>query len=121
MKATDVITLNEYVRNNRDALSNRASSLKEVAANAAEVLGIKVPVSALRELMLSQGIETKRLSQRQSEKLAMLAEIEKLTAENMELRRTLAKVATSNQIDDDLRDFLFSGLNEEVKTAIINR
>ena len=59
MKATNVIALNEWIGNNRTHLaSSERGTLEQCAAKATEALGFKVPPSALRELMLSQGIET---------------------------------------------------------------
>lgn len=122
MKATNVVVLNEWVGNNRAYLaSSQRGTLTECAAKATEALGFKVPPSALRELMLSQGIETRRMSERQSKELAMRGEIETLTAENMELRRTLAKVAASEYVPDDFKEFIFAGLKEDIKTAIFGK
>tara|TARA_Y100000310_G_C20526952_1_gene736533 strand:- start:567 stop:938 length:372 start_codon:yes stop_codon:yes gene_type:complete len=119
MKATNVVILNEWVLNNKAHLaSSDRGTLQTCAAKASSDLGFKVPASALRELMQSQGLETRRLSATKSKELSMTGEIEKLTAENMELRRTLAKVAASDYVPDDFKEFVFAGLKEEVKSAI---
>jgi|TARA_Y100000310_G_C20537170_1_gene741413 SMC interacting uncharacterized protein involved in chromosome segregation len=121
MKTTHAVILNEWVTNNKSYLSSGSrGTLQDCATKASAELSIKVSSSALRELMQSQGIDTKRLSARQSEKLSMLGEIEKLNAEVMELRRTLAKVAASDYVPEEIKDFVFAGLKEEVKTAIFS-
>ena len=121
MKATHAVILNNWIRDNREFLkSSSRGTLKGCAAKASEELGFNVPPNALRDLMQEQGIETRRLSQRQSKELAMLGEIEKLTAENMELRRTLGKVAASEYVPEDFKEFVFAGLKEEVKSAIFS-
>jgi hypothetical protein len=121
MKATHVVALNSWIHANQQSLeSSERGTLSDCAKRATESLGFKVPVHTLSELMRNQGIETRRMSSRQSKELAMLGEIEKLTAENMELRRTLAKVAASDYVPDDFKEFVFAGLKEEVKGAIFN-
>lgn len=121
MKATHVIILNQWVIENKEKLScSGRGTLSECASSASEELGFKVPTSAMRDLMLENGIETKRQSRNKSKELAMLGEIEKLTAENMQLRRTLAKVVASELIPEDLKELLFAGLNDEVKAAILS-
>lgn len=119
MKATDAVVLNEWVLGNRAELGGR--TIKDNAAKASEDLGFKVPTNALRELMHANGIETRRQSARQAEKMAMLSEIERLTAENMELRRSLAKVYVSDIVPDDMKEFIFSGLKEEILQQIKDR
>lgn len=121
MKATDAVILSNWIDDNRTRLSSsERGTLSECAKEAAERLGFKVSTSALSELMRSKGIETRRLSNRQSKELAMIGEIERLTAENMELRRTLAKVAASDYVPDDFKDFVFAGLKDEIKSAILD-
>jgi len=118
MKAVNVVRLDEWIASNRKMLATgERGTMKELAAKAAKDLGVKVPTGALADLMREQGIETRRLSRKQTKELAMLGEIEKLTAENMELKRTLAKVAASDYIPGDLKDFLFAGLKEEIREA----
>ncbi len=120
MKPVNVVTLNEWIINNRGHLSSSdRGTLKDCATKATGDLGFKVTTSTLTALMRSQGIETRRLSARQSKELAMAGEIEKLTAENMELRRTLAKIAASEYVPEDFKDFVFAGLKDEVKNAIL--
>lgn len=122
MKATDVVRLNHWITNNRGTLaSSERGTLNDCAAMASEALGFKVPSSAMRELMLNAGIETKRLSKTKSRELAHLCEIEKLKAENMELRRTLAKVDASGYVPADVKDLLFAGLNDEIRAAIFQK
>lgn len=119
MKPVDVVILNQWVLNNRKLLSTgERGTLRQLADRATNDLSIKVPSGALAELMRANGIETRRLSRQQTKELAMRGEIEKLTAENMELRRTLAKVAASDYIQPDLKDFVFAGLKEEIREAI---
>lgn len=119
MKPVDVVILNQWVLNNRKLLSTgERGTLQQLADRAANELAIKVPSGALAQLMRANGIETRRLSRQQTKELAMRGEIEKLTAENMELRRTLAKVAASDYIQPDLKDFVFAGLKEEIREAI---
>lgn len=121
MKATNAVILNQWVLNNRKLLSTGdRGTIVQLANRASEELKFKVSTNSLAELMRGNGIDTRRQSKRQTRELAMLSEIEKLTAENMELRRTLAKVAASDYITPDLKDFVFAGLKDEVRDAIFS-
>lgn len=119
MKPVHAVLLNEWITNNRATLTtSERGTLGECATRACGELGFKVPTGTLASLMRSQGIETRRLSARQGKELAMRGEIESLTAENLELRRTLAKVWASEYVPDDFKEFVFAGLKEEIKAAI---
>lgn len=119
MKPVDTLNLNSWVINNRKHLmSADRGTIKQLASKASLDLGIKVPSGALADLMRANGIETRRLSRQETKELAMRGEIEKLTAENLELRRTLGKVEASDYIAADLKEFIFAGLKEEIREAI---
>ena len=113
------VRLDDYVQANRDKLnSSDRGTLKQCAEKATNELGYAVAPSRMRDAMQVRGIETKRIGQRQSEKMAMLSEIEKLTAENMQLRRTLAAVAASEYVPEDIKNMVFGGLSQEIREAI---
>lgn len=119
MNAETFKRLDAWIADNREFLnSSERGTLVQLAEKAATAIDRKVSANALRDLLIENGIETRRQSKSESEKLAFLGEIEKLTAENMELRRTLAKVAASDYVPDDFKEFVFAGLKEEVKAAI---
>ena len=121
MKTTHSVILNEWITNNKSSLSSAArGTIQDCADRAAVDLKFKVSTSALRELMQSQGMETKRVSMKQAEKLAMLGEIEKQSAEIMELRRTLARVAASEYVSEEFKEFVFGGLKDEFKAGIFD-
>ena len=122
MKVEHSIELGKWVEHQRESLSGAGrGTLADVADRAEKDLGFKVPTGCVRNAMKANGIETRRVSNREAEKLTMLAEIEKLTAENMALKRTLAKVKASEYVPDDFKDYVFSGLNEEIVTAILSQ
>lgn len=118
MKTTHSVILNEWITKNKSILSSAArGTIQDCADRAAGELQFKVSTSALRELMQSQGMETKRVSMKQAD-----GEIEKQAAEIMELRRTLAKVASAKswEIPEEFKEFVFGGLKDEIKAGILD-
>ena len=122
MKAAHAARLAQWIEGNRKWLSSaERGTLNDCTVKAAADLMFKVPQSALRELMIDANIDTKRLSAKKSKELALMGEIEKLTAENMELRRTLAKVEACDYIPSDVKEMVFAGLKNEVRSAIFSK
>jgi hypothetical protein len=120
--AIKAVQANVWVDNNRSYLTGpMRGTNKEAAQKASEELGFKVPVSMLTTLMQANGIETRRVSKAKAEKCAMQGEIERLNAKVMELTRTLAKVHISENVSEDMKDFIFAGLDDEIMQAIVNR
>ena len=120
MRALHAVMLNDWIVKNKESLAGPGrGTMKDVCNRATVELDFKVSTNAMAELLRDNGIETKRVSAKRAKEAAMQGEIEKLTAENMELRRTLAKVAASEYVPDDFKDFIFAGLKDEVKAAIL--
>lgn len=119
MKAAHTIELNEWVVKNSGQLkSGEFKTIKSMATHAQSDLGFKVPPSAFRDILQVNGIDTKRVSESKRQELAFRAEIDRLNQEIKQLKHALAKVASAEFVPEDLKDFVFAGLSEEVRQAL---
>jgi hypothetical protein len=115
MNAANVLKLNDWVRDNRMNIKTARRTQKALAEDAAGVLGFKVSVSALREVLIANGIETRQKSQHERT-------IEAKDQEIKSLRGMLIKVITASNVPDWLREeMLTEDLNDEVKEVLRGR
>ena len=115
MRTELAISLSDYVRKHRDHITTMSGTLADKAAQVSADFGTVVKQSQLRDVLRANGIETKRLGQRDRERLALLEENERLTAENNELVRTLARVLAAEICPAGLRDIAFGNLSQEIR------
>jgi len=121
MNVVHAVRLNAWVVANKTSLSTaRKGTIADCARDAERALGFKVAASALTEIMRANGLQTKRVSQSQAEKLQLLAANEKLLAENQQLKRTLAKLKVSENIPDEYKAYVFEDLSDEVRDSIFS-
>lgn len=119
MNVANTLKLDGWVQDNEEALrSPGRGTLAQIAEDAAKKLGFKVNASNLAACMKVHGIPTRKQSDADAERLALLASNEQQAEEIKTLRHIVAKVMASNYIPDDLRDYILADLPREMKDAL---
>ena len=120
--AVKAVLLDQWIEANSSFLKGpERGTLAHAADAASKDLGFRVPCSMLRTLMQSRGMETKRVSRPVAEKMALMAENERLSARNLQLTRILGMLYVSEQVGDDIKELVFGGIDAEVMEAIKSR
>lgn len=119
MNAINTLKANDWVKANSHRLeSNEFGGQKKAAAFATNELGFKVSTTVLRDLMQANGIPTARVSEAKRNTLALEQTIRTLQNENGQLKKALAKIKASEFVPDDLKQFVFAGLDDEITAAL---
>jgi hypothetical protein len=112
MKAGNVLRLNTWVQSKRQWINLEQPSQAQMAHTATTELGFKVSVTALRDILLANGIQTKRQAKHVAEIASLKEELRRVTA-------ILIKVVTTSTVPEWLRKELETeDLTEEVKQAV---
>jgi uncharacterized protein YhdP len=119
MNVVNADKLSKWIDSNKDRLSiGQRGTLQELANHAQTDLKFKVSSSSMAALMKHKGIPTGRVSKAEAERMSILAENERVRAENKKLKRVIAAVAASECLDPTLKTIVFEGLDEEMRAAI---
>ena len=112
MKASDVLSLSDWVRENRTSIIRDKKTRAQVCDTAAIAIEVKVSDSSMKAALVYNNIETKNLSKHQRIVQTMDDEIKTL-------RTVLIKVVTASNVPEWLRkELLTEDLHAEVKSAL---
>ncbi len=119
MRASNVLTANKWVKVNSARLkSGEFGSQQKASESATKELGFKVSVGVLRDLMKSQGIPTKRVSESKRTEDALRLKITTLEKQNLQMKKILARIKAAETIPDDLKNYILEGLDNDILEAI---
>ena len=119
MNIENALRLNDWVVGHADHLGSAArGTISSDACAATDDLKCKVTSGNLSAVLRKHGIETKRLSDKERQRVILYDENERLRAENMLLRRIIAKVESSKYLPDDLKEYILSSLPQEIREAL---
>jgi hypothetical protein len=118
MRTDLAIRVSDYVRENKEVFSSRLETWDQMAKRTSDQLGFEVKATQLRDVCKANNIETRRIAESKREKLCLLAENERLEDSNRSLKNILAKVAASEFIPEDLREYILAGLPQEMREAL---
>jgi hypothetical protein len=112
MKASNVLKLNKWAQSHRQWISSEQPTQSQMVTRAGNDLGFKVSVSSLRDVLLANDIQTRRIPKHVAEIAGLKEEVERL-------RAILVKVITASTVPEWLRKELETeDLTNEAKAAL---